>query len=407
MKIVYLSSSGQLGGAERVLLDIWASIKYTEPDWSLNLVVSDDGPLVGRAKALGVQTAIVPFPDTLKSLGDAGAGGPAGNQVGRIALLLKLIRAVPTAGYLRRLRRTLFELNPDVIHTNGFKMHVLGARARPQGVPLIWHIHDYISTRPVMARLMRMHAGRCTVAIANSVSVAEDTARVCNDLFPVQTIYNGIDLESFSPKGPVLDLDSLSGLSPAAPETIKVGMLATLARWKGHETFLRALALIPSDLPLRGYIVGGALYQTEGSQHSPAELKGLIDKLGLSSRVGLTGFIDHPAAAMRALDIVVHASTQPEPFGLVIAEGMACGKAMIVSNTGGAAELIKGGIDALGHSPGDATCLSECIISLVADSALRHRLGLAGRKQAEQRFDRARLARELIPLYLKLARANN
>ena len=54
---------------------------------------------------------------------------------------------------------------------------------------------------------------------------------------------------------------------------------------------------------------------------------------------------------MRALDIVVHASTEPEPFGLTIAEGMASGRAVIVSAAGGAAEIVQDGVDALTCAP--------------------------------------------------------
>lgn len=67
---------------------------------------------------------------------------------------------------------------------------------------------------------------------------------------------------------------------------------------------------------------------------------------------------------MRALDIVVHASTQPEPFGLVIAEAMACGRAVIASQAGGAAEIIDPGENALGLPPGDAAVLAERIVQL-------------------------------------------
>jgi glycosyltransferase involved in cell wall biosynthesis len=403
MKIVYLSPLGQLGGAERSLLDILASVRAAEPDWSLHLVVSEDGPLVSESLAIGVPTTIVPFPSALARIGDAGAGGPAGRQRSRWSLLRELLSAAPAAlGYVRKLRSVLRESAPDLIHTNGFKMHVLGVWARPPRVPIIWHIHDYVSTRPMMARLLRRYSQRCALAVANSQSVAADVKAVCGNRLTVKTIYNGIDLESFSPEGPTLDLDALSGLAPATPETIKVGMLATLARWKGHETFLQAMALIPADLPVRGYVAGEALYQTNGSQHSLAELKQLTNKLGVAHRIGFTGFVGQPAAAMRALDIIVHASGQPEPFGLVIVEGMACGRAVIVSEGGGVTELITVGTDALSHPPGDANRLASCITQLATDSELRRKLGQAGRATAEQRFDRERLATELVPIYLSI-----
>jgi glycosyltransferase involved in cell wall biosynthesis len=400
MKLLYLSACGQLGGAEKSLLDILASIRQAEPDWPLQLIVSEDGPLVAESLGLGVATTIVPFPPALARLGDAGAGGPAGHQQSRWSLLTGLLSAAPAvAAYVRKLRRVIRELAPDVIHTNGFKMHVLGLWGRPARVPVIWHIHDYPSARPLMAHLLRRHSARCAMAVANSRSVAADALAVCGSGLRLKTIYNGIDLEGFSPAGPMLDLDALSGLPPAAPETVRVGMLATLARWKGHETFLRAMALIPADLPVRGYVTGGALYQTNGSQHSLAELHWLANKLGVSHRLGFTGFVNQPAAAMRALDIVVHASTRPEPFGLVIAEGMACGRAVIASQAGGAAELFTVGTDALGHPPGDASRLAACITRLVTDPGLRAQLGRAGRHTAERRFARARLAKELIPVY--------
>ena len=400
MKILYLSPCAQLGGAEKSLLDILESIRAAKPDWQLHLVASGDGPLVSKGQALGLATTIVPFPLALSRLGDAGVGGPAGRQKTRLSLGVELLTASPAVlAYVQKLRRAIRDFAPDVVHSNGFKMHLLGLWAKPRRVPIIWHIHDYVSVRPIMAHLLRRFSSQCALAVANSLSVAADVKGVCGGRVPVETIYNGVDLEAFSPAGSTLDLDEMSGLPPAAPETVRVGVLATMARWKGHETFLRAMARIPENVPVRGYVVGGALYQTNGSQHSLAELDRLARRLGVSQRIGFTGFIDQPAAAMRALDLIVHASTQPEPFGLVIAEGMACGRAVIVSAAGGAAELITAGANALSHPPGDDEMLASCITRLATDAKLRSKLGQAARSTAEARFNRDRLATELIPIY--------
>jgi len=408
MKILYLSACAQLGGAEKSLLDILASMRAAKPDWPLQLIVSEDGPLVPRSSALGVATTVVSLPPELAQMGDAAVGGPAGHQQSRWSLLVRIFLAAPAVlSYVRSLRTLVREIAPDVIHSNGFKMHLLGVWSKPARIPIIWHIHDYVSTRPLMARLIRRYCTRAALAVANSNSVAADLTSVVGERLTISTIYNGVDLEKFSPLGPRLDLDTLSGFEPAAPETIRVGLLATLARWKGHETFLQAMALIPADVPARGYVAGGALYQTNGSQLSLPELKRLAGGLGISDRIGFTGFIDEPASAMRSLDIVVHASTEPEPFGLVIVEGMACGRAVIASEGGGASELISVGTNALGHAPGDAQALAHCITRLATDSGLRRRLGEAGRSTAEQRFGRDRLADELVPLYRSLSDATS
>jgi len=203
MNIVYLNPSGQLGGAERCLLDILWSIRTAKPDWQLQLVVAEDGPLVAESCALGVSTTVVPFPAGIARLGDAAAGGPAGDQRSRSSLWRGIFSAAPAAlAYARKLRRTLRDLSPDVVHSNGFKMHVLAVWARPRGVPIVWHIHDYVSARPLMARLLRRYAQRCALAVANSESVAADVKAVCGNRLEVKTVYNGIDLENFSPTGP-------------------------------------------------------------------------------------------------------------------------------------------------------------------------------------------------------------
>jgi glycosyltransferase involved in cell wall biosynthesis len=63
-----------------------------------------------------------------------------------------------------------------------------------------------------------------------------------------------------------VDLDALAGLPPAPAGVVRVGLVATFARWKGHITFLEALSRLPESLPVRGYIIGGPVYETAGSR---------------------------------------------------------------------------------------------------------------------------------------------
>jgi len=171
-----------------------------------------------------------------------------------------------------------------------------------------------------------------------------------------------------------------------------------MARWKGHEVFLRALAMLRGQC-IRGYIIGGPIYRTAGSQYSLGDLRQMASALGLEGRVGFTGFVNDSAAAMRALDIVVHASVAPEPFGLTIAEALACGRAVVASRGGGVLEIIRENQNALAHRPGDAHELAASLMRLVADASLRRTLGMAARKTAEISFTRKRLAGELMRVY--------
>src|SRR5262249_36473339 len=125
------------------------------------------------------------------------------------------------------------------------------------------------------------------------------------------------------------------------------------------------------DLPVRFYIVGGPIYRTQVSQFSEAELRNLAVNLGIAERTGFIPFQNETAEIYGNLDVVVHASTRPEPFGLTIVEAMACARPVIVSAAGGAAELFANGIDALGFPPGDVEQLADRMIKLRRDPELR------------------------------------
>ena len=401
MNVMFLSATGQIGGAETSLLEVLASLRRAEPSWALHLVVPSAGPLASRGASLGVQTTTLPFPASVARLGEAGATGKSGYL--RLAAQL-VVAAVPTSLYAARLRQVIRSFAPDIVHSNGLKPHLLAGWASSEPA-LLWHLHDYLGSRPMTARLLRRNARRCSAIVANSQSVAADARSVLGDAIPMAVVYNAVDLDRFSPRGERVDLDDLAGLPPAPAETLRVGLLGTFARWKGHGVFLRALARLPQALRFRAYVIGAPLYQTDASQYSREELASEVDRLGLAGRVGFCGFVDRPERVLRSLDIVVHASTRPEPFGLAIVEAMACGRAVIASAAGGAAEIIEPEQDALAHAPGDVEALAAQLLRLMNDAPLRARIGGAGRATAERRFGTARLAQDLLPVYRRLARS--
>ena len=396
MKILFFNPTGILGGAERNLLDVLTSLRSARPEWRLRVLLGDEGPLRGAVEALGLECMALPLPRTVARLGDAGLSGLSG----RVRLAARTpAAAVATAGYVKRLKAWMRAEAPDRVVTNGMKAHVLGAWTAPRNVPVLWNLQDFVRARPIMAHLLRASAGRNVSVVALSLAVAADVAQTLDHYAEISTIHSAIDVTQFAPgAGQGSDLDRAAGLAPAPEGTVRVGLVATFARWKGHEVFLEAASRVPDDRPCRFYIVGGPIYRSAGSQYSINELKGRAEALGLGGRVAFTGHQADPVAALRSLDIVVHASTRPEPFGRVIVEGMACARAVVAMRDGGAAELFQDNVDALGCRPGRVDELAGAITRLVDDPALRARLGAAGRETALTRFDRARLADEWLPL---------
>jgi glycosyltransferase involved in cell wall biosynthesis len=149
-------------------------------------------------------------------------------------------------------------------------------------------------------------------------------------------------------------------------------------------------------------VIGGALYGRATSELSREELTAAARTAHVDHRVGFVDFQRDLAPVYRALDVVVHASTEPEPFGLVVAEAMACGRAVIASNLGGVTEIATSEC-ALPHRAGDAGDLSRAIAALAGDPELRVRLGSTARRHVLQRFSVDRFRSRLLDVYYELA----
>ncbi|MGE3957922.1 MAG: glycosyltransferase family 4 protein [Vicinamibacterales bacterium] len=402
MRLLYLTPTSAMGGAERVLLDLITMVRSARPDWRLGLVIGNEGPLAADVRQLGVATTVLPFPRDFARLGDAGLQSP-----GTWARFVRhaVGGSVATARYARRLQSHVSAFDPDIVHTNGIKMHVLGALVKPTRADLVWHFHDYPSSRPVTSRLVRSLRSRCSAVVAVSDSVAGDIREQVGAPVDVRTIWNSVDLSRFTPDGPQVDLASLAGMPPQEPGIPTIGLVAAYARWKGHLLYLEALRRLSSTHRFRAYIVGGPLYETNGSQYSTEELRRAIDRLGLADTVGLTGFIKDSPAALRSLDIVVHASTSPEPFGLVVAEAMASGRTVLVSDAGGVAELVTPEVNALTYRGGDVDQMTAQLARLLDDPGFRTVLGERARRSAADQFNPARTCRQMVELYEGFGRA--
>ncbi len=397
MKLLFLNSSGQVGGAERCLLTLMRGLRELRPDWQLGLLLGEDGPLAARAEELAVDVKVLAIPEGLATMTRTSMQDP----------LHALRTAARTLRYRLQLTEELRQSSPDVVQSNGLKMHALLASLHRRGqmkkMAKVCHLHDYVGKRKI-ATGCRMVSRQFDRLVTISGDVRADLLACGADGSNVETIHNGVDLRSFLPRGTTCDLDRLSDLPPAPEGTLRIGLVGTFAKWKGHIPFLRALELLPAELQLRAYLIGGPIYQAPGSQHTLQELRSAAKTLCPSRTVGFTGVVEDIASAYRSLDVVVHASSEPEPFGMVLIEAMACGRPVIFSAAGGAKEVCQDGVSALAHRPGDAQGLARQIARLATDSRERQRLGQQGLASVRS-FTSDRMVERFIALYESLAPA--
>lgn len=404
MKIVFTNAINQIGGGERSLLDLLAALPAAAPGSERHLVVlAPPGPLQREAAALGVTVHSLPMPDSLARLGDSGLKGRG--TLGAGLALLPAIPALAAGGipFLLRLRRLLAEIDPDLVHSNAIKSHVLLRLAAPERARVIWHVRDFVGARPAAPVVLRWAARRADLAIAVSRAVAGDLRSSVDPPMGIQVVNCGIDLARFSPglaNGALLDRSA--ALPAAPPGTLRVGLIATYARWKGQSLFMRAAARVLEtrpQSPVRFYIVGGPIYGTTGSEYALDELRTAARSLGVADSVAFVPFTPETTDVYRSLDIVVHASTEPEPLGRTIVEAMACGRPVIASLEGGAAEVFTSGDDAVGFAPRDPDALAAELVSMLDDTERRSALGVRARETAVARYGRDRHGSDVAALY--------
>jgi glycosyltransferase involved in cell wall biosynthesis len=406
MKVTFLSAVATIGGSETSLLGLLTGLRRIAPEVRLQVIAGEDGALLERARTVGAETSVVAFGD-LSKLGDSQFGElNRSSGADKIRALSALPAALPSLlRYARKLNRTLADAQPDIVHSNGMKMHLLSSLSTPTGVPIVWHMHDYLGSRVLMRRLLRIAMLRRPFIVGVSQSVVKDLeASTSCTLARTTFVYNSVDPDRFSADGKKADLDALAGVAPAPSGTIRIGFVGTFARWKGHEVFLKALAAIPNEICFRAYVVGAPVYATPHSQYGLEELKSICRRFGIEDRVAFAGFCHQTSEVYRALDVVVHASVEPEPFGMVLVEAMCAGTPVVTTAYGGAAEICTDAENCLVCRPGDAESMAKAIVTLCRDPSLRGRLADAALAQATERYRPECAAAAMVRLYLRATR---
>jgi glycosyltransferase involved in cell wall biosynthesis len=265
-------------------------------------------------------------------------------------------------------------------------------------------VRDFLPDRAAERWLLRIARLAADAVIANSSAVGAHLRRLGAPPSLVHPIANGIDLVRFAPEGPQAELRAELGW----PKHVRlVGMVGVLARWKGQEVFLTAAARLAQRHPdVRFVVVGSEIYRTAGHGDFTATLQRQARELGLGEALAFTGYRRDIPEVLRALDVVVHASIEPEPFGRVIAEAMACARPVVWARGGGADEIVGDTpLTALGVPGGDPGALADAIERVLSDPDRARAWARQGRARVVTHFDLGTHVGRVQDLYEMLASA--
>lgn len=387
VRVLFLDHVARMSGAEQSLADLVAGLAHgpVEPV----VVLPEDGPLSAELRAQGILVRKVPMSKRML-------------ETSRTTLARKPLVAVTqlfaflVAG--ARLFRLIREVKPHIVHTNTLKTHLLAILpCKAAGVPLVWHMRD-ILPKGWLLRAFTVCARFTSAIVVPSRAVAEPFKGQRTIFRRLRLVPNGIRVKDFQDARRDRSLREMMGVGA---NDLVVGIIGRIAPWKGQDVFLRAAAMLAQRHPRAHFtVIGDALFPEKDVPFFQA-LQRLAIQMGIEDRVSFLGWQPAPEA-MAAIDVFVHASLEPEPFGRAIVEAMASGKPVVAAAGGATHEIVPPAAGVI-VPPGRPELLADALDRILSDRKLRKRMGEAGAAIADSFFPVQRTVQSVAQIYRHLA----
>jgi glycosyltransferase involved in cell wall biosynthesis len=355
MRILQLSSARHFGGGERHVVDLTNALIHRGHD--LFAAVVPDSPLLPELSQIpSQQVCTLPF----RNAAD-----------------------IPSAWKLRKFVR---DHQIEIVHAHVARDYPLAALAVGSGKARL------VLTRHVMFPLSKIHRltrRRVSRVIAVSEAVAANlrSQKIFHE-HQITVVNHGIDLSPFE--------DAKAKPTVGEKTLLRVGMLGELSPVKGQQDFVRAAAIVAAQRNDVEFQINGEDHSDDG--RNQRDLKNLIEKCGLGSRVHVIDSVVNVPSFLAGLDVFVSAS-HSEAFGLAMVEAMAGGVPVVATMTGGAREIIAPDRTGLLVPIGDTEALARAIIELLSDEHQREVLAANARRAVAERFSLDRMVAETEEVY--------
>jgi len=361
MRICHIITGLEMGGAERLVLDI-----------------------AGKTAAMG-------HPCTICVLwGDAGLleDRPAENIE-----VIRLRRKIKWNPFLVwTLYRVLKQMMPDIVHTHLIHATLLGRlAARWAGVPVIVTTEHNTSNWQVkygfLHWIYRWTARWNTKIFAVSDAVMERMVRIGRIVEEsIQVLYNGIDVRAFDKNRNRMDKRLKTAMSPV------IGTVGRLDPRKGHRYLIEASVDIIRQYPEASILI-------IGSGKMESSLKQVASSLGLSERnIRFLGVLKNTSEVLQSMDVFVLPSVE-EGLGIAILEAMAAGVPVVATSVGGIPEIVTHGETGVLVAPKNPKMLADAVMDLLAHPDKADRLRQNAKSMVMKKFDIQGTVEQLMSYY--------
>jgi len=380
MRIVYVSHTAEVSGAERSLLELIEEL----PEFAEPLLATPDGRLSEEARRRGIATT--------KISGTAGslklhptrtprALAEIGIAAGEILLAARRHRAV-------------------LIHANSVRAGVALGLTHSSAATVV-HVRDCLPPGRVSAATMRLIAATATTVVANSEYTADSVRRLAPK-GELEVVHNPVDLERWDPAR-IDRVHARAKLRQVRPRALLLGVVAQLTPWKGQDTAIAALDLLRREnVDAHLMLIGSAKFVSGSTRFDNLTyekgLKERVAELRLEDRVSWLGEREDIVELVAALDILLLPSWE-EPFGRALIEAMALEVPVIATSVGGPPEILSDGREGYLVEPRNPEAWSEAIRLVAENDALSRSMGRAGRARVAQAFSLDRHVSSMLDIY--------
>ncbi len=381
MKVLYVSHTAVVSGAERSLLDLLGAL----PDTVEPLLATPPGPLQALAQQRGITTTVI--------------AGTAGSL--RVHPLHTPRALIEMAVAAWQVRRAAARHGADVVHANSIRAGLVLGLARLRRTPTIVHVRDCLPPGRVSRATLRLIASTATTIVANSQYTAASVLAAAPSA-RVEVVHNAVDLQRFDPES--IDRDAARArLGEAGGRRLLLGVVAQLSPWKGQDTAIETLGLLCGEgFDAHLLLIGSAKFVARSTRFDNedyvARLRELIATAGLEDRVSWLGEREDVPQIIRALDVLLLPSWE-EPFGRAAIEAMALGVPVVATDVGGPREIIEDGREGYLVAPRQPSAWARAIARVAQSADGGAAMGRAGRERAEQQFTIARHVHATLDVY--------
>ncbi len=371
MKVLLIDQFGELGGAQRCLLDLVVAMRGR--GWAPRVALPCDGPLAERLREQHTTVDIIPC-------------GPYTSGRKTVADAARF--AIDTTRNWRKIAELTAIHQAELVYVNGPRALPAASFAVRGRVPLLFHVHSHL-TRSYAQKVAGWAIRDSNATVISSCKFLAEPLLPYVAPNNLHVIYNGISEIPF--------------LARSIPRNgaWRIGLLGRIAPEKGQDHFLHAARIVIHEFPACRFVICGA------SLFSGAEFQRSVQNLSAGLLVDFLGWREDVAEVFSCLDLLAVPSAPVDGTTRVILEAYSAGLPVVAYPSGGIVEVVRPGITGFLTDSNDPKSLAAALLAVMRSPGRLPDVATAARKAWQKKYTVDRYCNQVLEVIESVVRPSN